>query len=71
MIDSALNIFAQTMTRLMNNKAVYRTAPATPGLLNIYLTFDKFINLNMQMSQASSASNVAPQTCKLIFPRAK
>ena len=33
MIDSALNIFPQTITRLMNNEAVYRTAPATPGLL--------------------------------------
>ena len=37
MIDSALNIFPQTMSRmsrLINYEAVYRTAPATPGLLN-------------------------------------
>ena len=32
-IDSALNIFPQTITQLVNYKAVYRTAPATPGLL--------------------------------------
>ena len=32
-IDSALNIFPQTITFLLNHEAVYRTAPATPGLL--------------------------------------
>ena len=43
MVDSALNIFPQTMNRLINqlinllinDEAVYKTAPATPGLLNI------------------------------------
>ena len=38
-IDSALNIFPQTIAQLLtylNDKAVYRTAPATPGLLNIF-----------------------------------
>ena len=38
-IDSVLNILnkkiTQLMNELMNNKGVYRTAPATPGLLNI------------------------------------
>ena len=38
-IDSALNIFPQAMSYLfsylsyLNHEAVYRTAPATPGLL--------------------------------------
>ena len=40
-IDSALKIFPQTMSELMNEsinrEAVYRTAPATPGLLKIYM----------------------------------
>ena len=39
-IDSTLNIFPQTMTELINQLINYegdcRTAPATPGLLNIY-----------------------------------
>ena len=30
-IDSALNIFPQTITFLINYEAVYRTALATPG----------------------------------------
>ena len=38
-IDSTLNIFPQTMTQLMNelinDRGDCRTAPATPGLLNI------------------------------------
>ena len=38
-IDSALKIYPQTMTQLMNelinDEAVCRTAPATPGLLKI------------------------------------
>ena len=37
-IDSTLNIFPQTMTQLLNqfinHRGVWRTAPATPGLLN-------------------------------------
>ena len=40
-IDSTLNIFPQTMTEsvseLINHGGDCRTAPATPGLLNIYL----------------------------------
>ena len=35
-IDSALNIFPQTISQLVSYlpyEAVYRTAPATPGLL--------------------------------------
>ena len=35
-IDSALNIYPQTISHSLNHKAVYRTAPATPGLLIIY-----------------------------------
>ena len=34
-IDIALNIFPQTISQLLNHEAVYRTAPATPGLLKI------------------------------------
>ena len=38
-IDSVLKILneniTQWMNELMNNQGVYRTAPATPGLLNI------------------------------------
>ena len=37
-IDSALNIFPQTIAQsltYLNDEAVYRTAPATPGLLKI------------------------------------
>ena len=40
-IDSTLNIFPQTMSELINQLINYggdcRTAPATPGLLNIYI----------------------------------
>ena len=34
-IDSVLNIFPQTMSDSLNDEAVYRKAPATPGLLNM------------------------------------
>ena len=34
-IDSVLKILNERMTEQMNYKGVYRTAPATPGLLNI------------------------------------
>ena len=44
-MDSVLNIFPQTMTWLLSHKAVYRTAPASPGLLNIMVPkcWDNFL----------------------------
>ena len=36
-IDSFLKILNERMTEIMNDKAVYRTASATPGLLNIVI----------------------------------
>ena len=53
-IDSALNIFPQTIAQsltYLNDKAVYRTAPATPGLLNIWL-------LNIQCSWMIHCTNL-------------
>ena len=41
----AVKIFSQTMSHLMNDKAVYRTAPATPGLLITALLAFSFCNL--------------------------
>ena len=32
-----LNILNKRMTEQINDKDVYRTAPASPGLLNIYI----------------------------------
>ena len=44
-IDSALNIFPQTIAQsltYLNDKAVYRTAPATPRLLITALLINVF-----------------------------
>ena len=35
-IDSVLKILNKRITQLMNHEGVYRTAPATPGLLIIW-----------------------------------
>ena len=37
---SALNIFPQTISYLISDEAVYRTAPATPGLLIRFQSHD-------------------------------
>ena len=35
-----MNIWTKRLTEGLNDKGVCRTAPATPGLLNIYLAYE-------------------------------
>ena len=60
-IDSVLNIFPQTMTHLID-EAVYRTAPATPGLLIIELCKKTFISTRLfELHECLLSADVLPE----------